>query len=198
MPIAMPSQPVTASGERAQAVGVSPTIWVRTTLARALGEPAECASPAATLHRKAHGTARVKLTLRMTREHATAPAQAPRRAGMTSGDFVADMVAAVPGVRGSAGRADHIATPHHANRIIFRAVDVRHTTHSVDQMSAIEVRARTETASVGALVQGPRAHADTARSALLSEVSQTLQWFQQGRPCDRWRQRHRRPARVGL
>ena len=96
--------------ERAQALGVSPSVWVRTTLARALGEPAERASPVVIPHSTAHGAGRVRLTLRMTREQAVATAQAARRAGMTPGDFVADLVAGVPVVAGSTCRADHVAT----------------------------------------------------------------------------------------
>jgi len=96
--------------ERAQSLGVSPSVWVRTTLAQALGEPAELASSGARPRRRAHGAGRVRLTLRMTREQAVATAEAARRAGMTPGDFVADLVAGVPAVANSACRADHIAT----------------------------------------------------------------------------------------
>ena len=52
----------------------------------------------------------MRLTLRMTREQAVATAEAARQARITPGDFVADLVAGVPAVTGSAGRADHIAT----------------------------------------------------------------------------------------
>jgi len=96
--------------ERAQALGVSPSVWVRTTLAQALGEPAERKSPVAAPQQKAPGAGRVRLTLRMTREQAMETAEAACRAGMTPGDFVADLVAGVPVVAGSMSRADHIAT----------------------------------------------------------------------------------------
>jgi len=96
--------------ERAQTLGVSPSAWVRTTLALALDGPAERKSPVAAPHQKAPGAGRVRLTLRMTREQAMETAEAARQAGMTPGDFVADLVAGVPAVAGSASRADHIAT----------------------------------------------------------------------------------------
>ena len=96
--------------ERAQALGVSPSVWVRTTLAQALGEPAERKSPVAAAHQKASSAGRVRLTLRMTREQAMETAEAARQTGMTPGDFVADLVAGVPAVTGSPCRADYIAT----------------------------------------------------------------------------------------
>jgi len=96
--------------ERARTVGVSPSVWVRTTLAQALGEPGGQQGPLAAPHLKASRAGRVRVTLRMTREQALATADAARQAGMTPGDFVADLVAGVPAVTGSAGRADYIAT----------------------------------------------------------------------------------------
>jgi hypothetical protein len=96
--------------ERARTVGVSPSVWVRTTLAQALGEPGGHAAPLAALHPKTSMAGRVRLTLRMTREQAVATTEAARQARMTPGDFVADLVAGVPAVTGSAGRADYIAT----------------------------------------------------------------------------------------
>jgi hypothetical protein len=95
--------------ERARTVDVSPSVWVRTTLAQALGEPGGHAAPLAALHPKTSMAGRVRLTLRMTREQAVATTEAARQARMTPGDFVADLVAGVPAVTGS-GRADHIAT----------------------------------------------------------------------------------------
>jgi len=96
--------------ERAQALGVSPSVWVRAALAQALGEPAERVRPLAAPRPKVSRTGRVRLTLRMTREQAVATTEAARQARMTPGDFVADLVAGVPAVTGSAGRADYIAT----------------------------------------------------------------------------------------
>ena len=95
--------------ERAQTLDVSPSVWVRTALAQALGEPAERKGPVAAPQQKAPGACRVRPTLRMTREQAMETAEAARQAGMTPGDFVADLVAGVPAVAGSASRADHIA-----------------------------------------------------------------------------------------
>jgi len=96
--------------ERARTVGVSPSVWVRATLAQALGVPAEQQISLAAPHLKASSAGRVRLTLRMNREQAVATSDAARQAGMTPGDFVADLVAGVPAVTGSPGRADYIAT----------------------------------------------------------------------------------------
>ena len=60
-------------------------------------------------------------------------------------------------------------------RLARAAVAAQHASHSVDQMTALEVRARTEAASVEASVQRRLANAESARSAVLTELTQTLQ-----------------------
>ena len=61
------------------------------------------------------------------------------------------------------------------SRLARAAVAAQHATHSVDQMTALEVRARTEAAAVEASAQRRLAHAESARSAVLTELNQTLQ-----------------------
>lgn len=96
--------------DRANALGVTPSGFVRTTLAEALGQPA--AIQANTTPPGPHATPgdRVRLCLRMTREHARATAEAARRARMTPGDFVGGLVLGVPVLSAGGSRADHIAT----------------------------------------------------------------------------------------
>jgi hypothetical protein len=96
--------------ERAQADGVSPSAWVRTALAQALGGPSRQQTSHAAPNLKTSKAGRLRLSLRMTREQAAATAEAAQQAGMNPGDFVADLVAGVPAVTGSASRADYIAT----------------------------------------------------------------------------------------
>jgi hypothetical protein len=94
--------------ERAHAVGMLPSAWVRMTLADALGRPADPA-PAHTsqsMHRR--DGSRARLSLRMTRAQAMAVMHAAHRAGMNAGDYVADLVADVPVAACGYRRADHI------------------------------------------------------------------------------------------
>jgi hypothetical protein len=94
--------------ERAQALGVSPSGLVRTTLAEALGCPLGVTEYLP--RRQAfHGGDRVRVSLRMTREQAAATSQAARRSGLSPGDYVADLVAGVPALASGAMRADHLA-----------------------------------------------------------------------------------------
>jgi hypothetical protein len=94
--------------ERAQALGVSPSGLVRTTLAEALGRPLPVTEYPARRQASREGD-RVRVSLRMTREQAAATSQAARRAGLSPGDYVADLVAGVPALMSGATRADHLA-----------------------------------------------------------------------------------------
>lgn len=96
--------------ERARALGVSPSALVRTLLSEALGQPL-----AAGAHVPAVGSAcmsrdRVRLGLRMSREHACATLGAARRAGLTPGDFVGGLVMGVPVLVDGASQAHHLAS----------------------------------------------------------------------------------------
>lgn len=94
--------------ERAQALGVSPSGLVRTTLAEALGRPLHVTEYPARCQ-ASHAGDRVRISLRMTREQAAAIIQAARRAGLSPGDYVADLVAGVPALMNGATRTDHLA-----------------------------------------------------------------------------------------
>jgi hypothetical protein len=94
--------------ERAQALGVSPSGLVRTTLAEALGLPLQVTEYPAKRQASREGD-RVRVSLRMTREHAAATYQAARRAGLSPGDYVAELVAGVPALMSGATRTDHLA-----------------------------------------------------------------------------------------
>jgi hypothetical protein len=95
--------------ERAQALGVSPSGLVRSTLAEALGQPlqGDVALHMAS-HVPAHGQ-RVRLSLRMSRAQADTTLDAARRAGLTPGDYVGGLVAGVPALTAPGTRADHLA-----------------------------------------------------------------------------------------
>jgi hypothetical protein len=95
--------------ERAQALGVSPSGLVRTTLAEALGrsDPSDIDRSNPSLKVGTRG--RVRLCLRMSRAQARATLDCARRAGLNPGDYVGGLVAGVPVLLGAGSRADHLA-----------------------------------------------------------------------------------------
>ena len=95
--------------EQAHARGVSPSGLVRDALIDALGrtEPPSLDHVAAGAPLPMED--RVRLSLRMSREEASATLAAAREAGLAPGAFVAGLVAGVPALLGGAGRDAHIA-----------------------------------------------------------------------------------------
>jgi len=95
--------------ERARARGVSPSGLVRAALIDALG----LTDPSGLDHVAADSPLpmedRVRLSLRMSREEASATLAAARQAGLNPGAFVAGLVAGVPALLGGARRDAHIA-----------------------------------------------------------------------------------------
>jgi len=78
--------------ERARLAGTSPSGWVRATLAEALGGPAGPVDATRPPRLEARAAGRVRLTLRMSRDDASAVLAAARVAGQAPGDFVADLL----------------------------------------------------------------------------------------------------------
>ena len=95
--------------ERAHARGVSPSGLVRDALIEALGRT----EPPSLDHVAARASLlmedRVRLSLRMSREEASATLAAARQARLAPGAFVAGLVAGVPALLGGASREAHIA-----------------------------------------------------------------------------------------
>lgn len=94
--------------ERARLAGTSPSGWVRATLAEALGGPAGPVDGARPPRLEARGAGRVRLTLRMSRDDASAVLAAARLAGQPPGDFVADLLAGRPVPMPASDRAETI------------------------------------------------------------------------------------------
>ena len=94
--------------ERARLAGTSPSSWVRATLAEALGSPARPIEGTPPPRLEAHGVSRVRLTLRMPRDDASAVLLAARLAGQPPGDFVTDLLAGQPAPMPASDRADAI------------------------------------------------------------------------------------------
>jgi hypothetical protein len=95
--------------DRAQALGMSPSGLVRTTLAEALGHAEQIRIDRSTLSLRSGNGDRMRLCLRMSREQARATIDAAQRAGMKLGDYVGGLVANVPVLSSGASRTDHIA-----------------------------------------------------------------------------------------
>ena len=93
--------------ERARILGLSPSDLVRMTLTEALGLPERIA---AVPRRLTGSSGRVRLSLRMSREQASATLEAARGAGMNPGDYVGSLVANVPVLSAGGSRAECIAT----------------------------------------------------------------------------------------
>ncbi len=91
--------------ERARAVGVTPSGFVRDALAAAL-DGGRAPSP---LLPTSTGHVPVRLSLRVTRDQAAAIADASRAAGMPVGAFLFELVAGVPSVANGASRRDLVA-----------------------------------------------------------------------------------------
>ena len=94
--------------DRAQALGVSPSGLVRTTLADALGHADAVDLDRVLPHQLRGNGERVRLCLRMSRDHARATVEGARRAGLGVGDYIAGLVADVPVLTSGSSRADHI------------------------------------------------------------------------------------------
>ena len=93
--------------DRALAVGVSPSDWIRSTLSKALGavDPGPSLVPQAA---QARGD-RVRLFLRMSSQDALATAAAARAASLPIGSFVAGLVSRIPVVQRGIDRSGHVS-----------------------------------------------------------------------------------------
>lgn len=111
--------PKAALMERAQALGVSPSELVRKALADEIGQSAGKVNDQSE-KRRVRGTGdRTRRCLRMGREQAAVMLTAAHRAGLTSGDYVAGLVAGVPAVLTGVGRPDHVAALVASNADLF-------------------------------------------------------------------------------
>lgn len=92
--------------ERARLAGTSPSGWVRATLAEALGGPAGPVEGTRPPRLEARAAGRVRLTLRMSRDDASAVLAAARLAGQAPGDLVANLLTMQPAPMPGNDRAD--------------------------------------------------------------------------------------------
>lgn len=94
--------------ERARLAGTSPSDWVRATLAEALGGAAGPVDGTRPPQLEARAAGRVRLTLRMSRDDASAVLAAARVAGQAPGDFVANLLTMQPASMPASGRAETV------------------------------------------------------------------------------------------
>ena len=93
---------------RAQAAGISPSRLVRDLLAAAMGQkPTDSVEPAPSELAPA-GRSRIRIWLRMSRQEGDALFQAAQHAGLSPGEFVAGLVAAVPVLQQEASRPEFL------------------------------------------------------------------------------------------
>jgi len=95
--------------ERARAVGLTPSGFVRDVLAAALQTQVAAGLPSRSPMPQPDGVQRVRLSLRVTTVQAGVIVRAARTAGMPLGEFLAGQVAGVPIVADGASRRDLIA-----------------------------------------------------------------------------------------
>ena len=135
--------------ERARARGVSPSELVRDALIDALGRAEPPSLDHAATGSPLPMADRVRLSLRMSREEASATLEAARQAGLAPGAFVAGLVAGVPALLGGASRDAHIAALIASSaELSTLSRDIHHLTsllHQGNVRAAQEYRERLDT-----------------------------------------------------
>jgi hypothetical protein len=101
--------------ERAQVLGVSPSALVRKALADELDQSAGNMTEPSEQRTGGRTDERARLCLRMGSDESAATLAAARRAGMSPGRYVAQLVAGVPAVLEGGRHADHVAALIAAN-----------------------------------------------------------------------------------
>lgn len=94
---------------RSRDQGVSPSELVRKALEQALGVPIEAGQGVDLRPRPRRSGDRARLCLRMGHQDAMAVLAAAKRAGMSPGDYVANLVAGVPVLLNGGSRSEHLA-----------------------------------------------------------------------------------------
>lgn len=126
--------------ERAQALGVSPSGLVRTTLAEALSQAERIHIDRSTPSLRSGNSDRMRLCLRMSREQARATMEAARLACMNPGDYVGSLVANVPVLSDGGSRAEHIAT------LIASSAELSTLSRNIHRLTALLRQANVEPA----------------------------------------------------
>jgi len=128
----------------ANAHGVSPSAFVRSTLAEAMGAAARSVATRDLAPPPTHAEQRARLSLRMSRPEAIATLAAARAAGMSPGVYVACLVAGIPALTSGHARDDSLAALVASNdRMASLGRSLRQLTRR-NAMSTAECRATLE------------------------------------------------------
>ncbi len=120
--------------ERAQALGVSPSDLVRKALAYELDRSAGSMNDPSEQHTGRRANERARLCLRMGCDESAATLAAARRAGLSPGRYVAQLVAGVPAILEGGRHADHVAALIAANaELSTLSRNIHHLTHLLRQ-----------------------------------------------------------------
>lgn len=120
--------------ERAQSLGVSPSVLVRKALADDLGRSAGNMTEPSEQLTSRRANERARLCLRMGRDESAATLAAARRAGMSPGRYVAQLVAGVPAILEGGRHADHVAALIACNaELSTLSRNIHHLTHLLRQ-----------------------------------------------------------------
>lgn len=161
--------------ERAQALGVSPSHLVRKALADELGWSVGEVVDSSEKRTARRASERARLCLRMGNDESAATLAAARRAGMSPGRYVAQLVAGVPAIQEGGRHADHVAALtasnaelstlsrniHHLTNLLRRGDVVPALAYS-DMLNTLDGDVRRHLAlAAGALANlRPRSHQD--------------------------------------
>lgn len=95
--------------DRAKSLGVTPSGFVRSALAEALGRSEKDEAAAPVRHHPVERGDRVRICLRMRGDCARAAVEAARQARITPADYIGGLIDGVPVLTVGGSRADHIA-----------------------------------------------------------------------------------------
>ena len=116
---------------QARVRGVSPSDFVRHVLIDVLSRSDPLAQSRSLSNEFVSTQARVRLSLRMTRDEAGATLAAAAHAGLTPGVYVAGLVAGIPALNGGASRADHVAA------LIASSAELSTLTRNIHHLTAL-------------------------------------------------------------
>jgi hypothetical protein len=150
---------------RSRALGCSPLQLVRKALADALSQPAPPAAGPLAQPTTTGSAARIRLCLRMRPEDAAATLQAAQRAGMSTGDYLAGLVAGVPALLQGGGYAETLGTLTASN------AELATLSRNIHQLSTLLRRGDVEPARpyrtmLDTLARDVRQHLDLASNVL--------------------------------
>ena len=128
--------------ERAQSLGVSPSVLVRKALADELGRSAGNMTEPFEKRRVDRTGDRARLCLRMGSDESAATLAAAGRAGLSPGRYVAQLVAGVPAILEGGRHADHVAALIACNaELSTLSRNIHHLTHLLRQGDVVPARA---------------------------------------------------------